>query len=58
MPHCTLAQDLTRAQLARGIDLLNDQPPVTAYVASAGLLDTTTGEVFPLDTRGVARRSP
>jgi 2'-5' RNA ligase len=34
MPHCTLAQDLTRAQLARGIDLLN----------------TTTGAVLPLAT--------
>jgi 2'-5' RNA ligase len=50
MPHCTLAQDLTRAQLARGIDLLHDQQPVTAHVASAGLLDTTTGEVLPIAT--------
>jgi 2'-5' RNA ligase len=48
MPHCTLAQDLTRAQLARGIDLLHDQPPVTAHIANAGLLDTTTGEVLPI----------
>ena len=50
MPHCTLAQDLTRAQLVRGIDLLHDQRPVTAHVATAGLLDTTTGEVLPLGT--------
>jgi hypothetical protein len=50
MPHCTLAQDLTRAQLARGIDLLHDQPPVTAHVSSAGLLNTTTGAVLPLAT--------
>jgi 2'-5' RNA ligase len=50
MPHCTLAQDLTRAQLAHGIDLLHDQRPVTAHVASAGLLDTTTGEVLPVGT--------
>jgi len=50
MPHCTLAQDLTRAQLVRGIDLLHDQSPVTAHVSSAGLLDTTTGEVLPLAT--------
>ena len=50
MPHCTLAQDLTRAQLIRGIDLLHDQPVITAHVSSAGLLDTTTGEVLPLAT--------
>jgi 2'-5' RNA ligase len=50
VPHCTLAHDLTRAQLARGIDLLHDQPPVTAHISSAGLLDTTTGEVLPIAT--------
>jgi 2'-5' RNA ligase len=50
VPHCTLAQDLTRAQLVRGIDLLHDQPVITAHVSSAGLLDTTTGEVLPLAT--------
>jgi 2'-5' RNA ligase len=50
MPHCTLAQDLTRDQLVRGVDLLHDQPPVTAHVSSAALLDTTTGDVFPLAT--------
>jgi 2'-5' RNA ligase len=50
MPHCTLAQDLTRAQLMRGIDLLHDQPVITAHANSAGLLDTTTGEVLPLAT--------
>jgi 2'-5' RNA ligase len=50
MPHCTLAQDLTRAQLVRGIDLLHDQPVIDAHVSSAGLLDTATGEVLPLAT--------
>jgi hypothetical protein len=50
VPHCTLAQDLTRAQLLRGIDLLHEQPAITAHVSSAGLLDTTTGEVLPLAT--------
>jgi hypothetical protein len=45
-----VAQDLTRAQLVRGIDLLDEQRPVTAHVASAGLLETTTGEVLPLGT--------
>jgi hypothetical protein len=48
MPHCTLGHDLTRPQLLQGIDLLHDQTPVTAHVSSAGLLDTTTGEVLPL----------
>jgi 2'-5' RNA ligase len=48
VPHCTLAQDLTRAQLVRGIDLLHDQPVIAAHVSSAGILDTTTGEVLPL----------
>jgi 2'-5' RNA ligase len=50
MPHCTLAHDLTRAQLAQGIDLLHDQPVIAAHISSAGLLDTTTGEVLPLAT--------
>jgi 2'-5' RNA ligase len=50
MPHCTLARDLTRAQLARGIDLLHDQPVIAAHINSAGLLDTTTGDVLPLAT--------
>jgi 2'-5' RNA ligase len=50
VPHCTLAQDLTRAQLVRGIDLLHGQPVITAHVSSAGLLDTATGEVLPLAT--------
>jgi 2'-5' RNA ligase len=50
VPHCTLAQGLTRAQIAQAIDLLHDQPQpvVTAHIVSAGLLDTATGEVLPL----------
>jgi hypothetical protein len=48
VPHCTLAQELTRAQIAQGIDLLHDQPIITAHVSSAGILDTATGEVLPL----------
>jgi 2'-5' RNA ligase len=48
VPHCTLAQGLTRAQLAHGIDLLHDQPVIAAHVSSAGILDTATGEVLPL----------
>jgi 2'-5' RNA ligase len=56
VPHCTLAQDLTRAQLVRGIDLLHDQPVITAHVSSVGLLDTATGEVVPLVALGSHRR--
>lgn len=50
IPHCTLAQGLTRTQITQAIDLLHDQPQpiVTAHVVSAGLLDTATGEVLPL----------
>jgi 2'-5' RNA ligase len=48
VPHCTLAQELTRAQIGQGIDLLHDQPIITAHVSSAGILDTTTGEVLPI----------
>jgi 2'-5' RNA ligase len=48
MPHCTLAQDLTRRQLMRGIDLLHDQPAIAAHVRSAGILDTVTGDVIPV----------
>jgi 2'-5' RNA ligase len=48
VPHCTLAQGLTRHQLVQGIDLLHDQPVIAAHVSSAGMLDTVTGEVLPL----------
>jgi 2'-5' RNA ligase len=50
VPHCTLAQGLTREQLARGIDLLHHQPSVQAHVTGAGILDTKTGEVLPVAT--------
>ena len=48
VPHCTLAQELTRAQIGQGIDQLHDQPIITAHVSSACILDTTTGDVLPL----------
>ena len=50
MPHCPLAQDLTRRQLMRGIDLLHEQPPVAAHVHNAGIFDTATGDVFLVAT--------
>jgi 2'-5' RNA ligase len=52
VPHCTLGQDLTRAQLVRGIELLYDQPVITAHTSSLGVLDTATGEVLPLVALG------
>jgi 2'-5' RNA ligase len=55
IPHCTLAQELTRPQITRGIDLLHEQPVITAHVSSAGLLDTTTGDVLPMATLGSHR---
>ncbi len=50
VPHCTLAQGLTRDQLVQGIDLLHDQPVIALHVSSAGILDTVTGAVLPLAT--------
>ena len=50
MPNCTLAQDLSRRQLMRGIDLLHEQPALAAHVYSAGIFDTSTGDVFPVAT--------
>lgn len=50
VPHCTLAQGLDRVQLARGVDLLYEQPIVETHISGAGVLDTTTGEVLPLAT--------
>jgi len=50
VPHCTLAQDLDRHQLARGIELLHDQRIIQTHVTAAGLLDTKTGEVLPVAT--------
>jgi 2'-5' RNA ligase len=50
VPHCTLAQDLDRAQLAHGIELLHGQRIIETHVTAAGLLDTKTGEVLPVAT--------
>lgn len=50
VPHCTLAQELGPAQLARSIELLHDGPIIKAHGDSAGILDTTTGEVMPVAT--------
>jgi 2'-5' RNA ligase len=48
VPHCTLAQELSASQLARGIELLHDDPIIEAHLESAGILDTTTGGVLPI----------
>lgn len=48
IPHCTLAQDLDRAGLARAVDLLHGYRPIQARVSAFGITDTATGEVTPL----------
>jgi 2'-5' RNA ligase len=48
VPHCTLAQDLTSEQLARGIAALHPVRPIRAEVACLGVTDTRTGEIEPL----------
>ena len=50
MPHCTLAQDLDPAQLARGVELLHNSPIIEVHVETAGVFDTTTGEIVPVAT--------
>jgi 2'-5' RNA ligase len=50
VPHCTLAQDFDPTQLARGVELLHDSPIIEAHVETAGVFDTTTGEIVPVAT--------
>jgi 2'-5' RNA ligase len=45
VPHCTLAQDLTAAQLAAGLAALHPVTPVRAGIRAIGITDTRTGEV-------------
>jgi len=45
IPHCTLAQDLDRQQMADAVKLLHDVEPIRARVTSVGITDTTTGEI-------------
>jgi 2'-5' RNA ligase len=45
VPHCTLAQDLSAAQLAAGMTALHPVAPVRARVVEVGITDVRTGEV-------------
>lgn len=45
IPHCTLAQDVTAAQLTRGFAQLHPITAIRATVAAVGITDTRTGEV-------------
>jgi 2'-5' RNA ligase len=48
VPHCGLAQDLDSDGVAEAFRLLHGYRPVTATVTSAGITDTSTGNVTPL----------
>lgn len=48
VPHCTLAHDISAAQLAAGMAALHPITPIRAAVAGIGVTDTRTGEVQPL----------
>jgi 2'-5' RNA ligase len=45
VPHCTLAEDLTAAQLAAGLAALHPIAPIRAGIRAVGITDTRTGEV-------------
>lgn len=44
IPHCTLAQGLSRGQLAAGFDALLPMDPIRASITEVGVVDTRTGE--------------
>lgn len=44
VPHCTLAQGITRDQLSTGFATLHPLEPVRARVHEVGIVDTKTGE--------------
>lgn len=51
VPHCTLAQGLSRDEIAQAFRVLYGHQPVTAQLTSVGVTDTLTGAVTPLTTR-------
>ncbi|MCK2237796.1 MULTISPECIES: 2'-5' RNA ligase family protein [unclassified Crossiella] len=48
VPHCTLAQGVTGAELAAGFAAVHPYEPIRASVAAIGVVDTRTGEVDEL----------
>lgn len=51
VPHCTLTQEVTPAQLAAGFTALHPVEPIRARIAEVGVADTRTGDVDVLVTR-------
>ncbi|MDR7301661.1 2'-5' RNA ligase family protein [Haloactinomyces albus] len=45
VPHCTLAQGITRDELSAGFAVLHPAEPIRATVTEVGITDTRTGEV-------------
>lgn len=48
VPHCTLAQGLSRDEIAEAFRLLHGYQPVAVQLTSAGITDTVTGAITPL----------
>jgi 2'-5' RNA ligase len=51
LPHCTLAEDVTPAQLAAAFATLHPVEPIRARIAEVGIADTRTGEIDMLYPR-------
>lgn len=54
IPHCTLAQGISRDQLTAGFDALLPMDPIRASVTEIGVADTRTGEVETLHATSTA----
>lgn len=52
VPHCTLAMDLTQADLSSAVRLLSGFEPFDAQVIESGITDSTTGYITPLGRQG------
>jgi 2'-5' RNA ligase len=48
VPHCTLAQGLSRDEIAEAFRLLHGYQPIAAQLTSAGITDTVTGAITSL----------
>lgn len=51
VPHCTLAERISTAQLSAGLSALHPVTPVRARLGPVAVLDTTAGTVEPLPSR-------
>lgn len=48
VPHCTLAMDLSEAEISSAIGQLSGFEPLQAQIVEIGLTDTSTGTVMAL----------